>query len=121
MFMMPPMMPPPQPFVRTQPESSAADMPMHSKMRCINNTGTLFILHDVEKLKVSAECMKHLANVPPATGTAAKSEPAEAAAPMPPHARQEQPDASHDAFSIDASCNRGSVFALCNVRHVVME
>ena len=101
-----------------QPESSASDPPMHVKMRCNNNAGTLFILHDVEKLKVSAECIKHVAN---ATGAAANSEPAEAAAPMPPHARQEQPDASHDAFSIDASCNRGSVFALCNVRHVVME
>ena len=118
--MMPPMMPP-QPFVRTQPESSAADS-MHTNMRYINNSGTLFILHDVEKLKVSAECMKHIANVPPATGTTAKSEPAEAAAPMPPHAQQEQPDASHDAsFGMDASCNSGSVFVFCNVRHVVME
>ena len=123
MYMMPPHLMPPH--FTTQSNSAAEDLPMHTSMRCVNNTGALILAHDVEKMQISGEWLQHAAKagVLPAACAAADSEPGEAAAPMPPHAPREQPRASQDnaeTLDIEALSNNGSVVVLCHVRHVVM-
>ena len=111
------------PLLLSEPESSHT--PKHVNIRCNNNTGTIFIVYNVNDMKVSGEGVKYIKDqandgVQPAACAAADSKPLQELTPMPPPHAPHAPYPPHDTCDIDASGNSGPAFVLCGVGHLAV-